>query len=213
MGLGNFIKKLIETNTIWGVRSKKLAGINDYANHITTNVNINSSDNSIDFAPLLVPDFIKIGQYIRVFAGTNDTRLFRVKRVFEGTKIEVHESVNDDIGVRRITARLWEIHDDPSISRPSSTGSTMFNVHNRSDTGLEDASAVAFTYAEHYHDEAITEDDKGEPISTQYNQLGYKSLIKADCCGDVYLEMGPVLIFDDEGNIVLEKKDDNMGVC
>lgn len=213
MGLGNFIKKLIETNTIWGVRSKKIAGINDYANHITTSVSIDSSDNSIDFAPLLVPDFIKIDQYIRVFAGTNDTRLFRVKRVFEGTKIEVYESVNDDIGVRRITARLWEIHDDPSISRPSSTGSTMFNVHNRSDTDLEDGSAVSFTYAEHYHDEAITEDDKGEPISTQYNQLGYKSLIKADCCEDVYLEMGPVLIFDDQGNIVLEKKDDNMGVC
>lgn len=156
MGIGNFIKKLIETNAIWGVRAKQLAGINDAGNVITTSIVVSTTDNSIDFAPLPVPSFFKVGQYIRIFGGPNDSKLLRISKILEGTKLIVEEPVIADSGTRRVTARLWEIHDDPSISRPSSSGSTMFNVHNRDNTGLPDGSALATTYAEHYHDE---EDD------------------------------------------------------
>ena len=217
MGLSNFIKKLIETNTIWGVRAKKLAGINDAANTLTTSVVISSVDNSIDFSPNTVPSFIKVGengQYIRVFGGTNDSGLFRVIGI-EGNKIILDEPIVDDSGTRRITSRLWEIHNDPSISRPSSTGSTMYNVHNRDTTGLNDASAVAITYAEHYHDEPETDtDDLGEILSHEYNELGCKSMVRADCCDNPYIPLGPQIVFDDDGNVLRERHDDNgIGAC
>jgi hypothetical protein len=173
MGIGNFIKKLIETNAIWGVRAKQLAGINDAGNVITTSIVVSTTDNSIDFAPLPVPSFFKVGQYIRIFGGPNDSKLLRISNILEGTKLIVEEPVIADSGTRRVTARLWEIHDDPSISRPSSTGSTMFNVHNRQPTNVpEDASALAFTFAEHYHDEEGPEDDFGYLVEDQYVPYG-----------------------------------------
>ena len=217
MGLSNFIKKLIETNTVWGVRAKKLAGINDFANTITANVVISSVDNSIDFSPNPVPSFVKIrdsAQYIRIFGGTNDTGLFRIVDI-QNNKLIVDGPVVNDSGTRRVSSRLWEIHNDPSISRSSSTGSTMYNVHNRDTTGLDDASAVALTYAEHYHDEPGTEkDDPGEILSHEYNQLGCKSMVRAGCCDNPYIPLGPQIVFDDDGNVLRERHDDDgIGVC
>lgn len=176
MGIGNFIKKLIETNAIWGVRAKQLAGINDAGNVITTSIVVSTTDNSIDFAPLPVPSFFKVGQYIRIFGGPNDSKLLRISNILEGTKLIVEEPVIADSGTRRVTARLWEIHDDPSISRPSSSGSTMFNVHNRDNTGLPDGSALATTYAEHYHDEENDLTEMFVPVSniTSSNAKGIK---------------------------------------
>lgn len=214
MALGNFIKKLIETNTIWGVRAKQLAGINDAANTSTSSVVMSSADSSIDFAPSKAPSFFKENQYIRVVGGTNDSRLLRVDKI-QGTKVIVEETLIDDSGTRRITARLWEIHDDPRISRPSSSGSTMFNVHNRDNTGREDGSALATAYAEHYHDEPGTSlDDLGEIISTEYNSIGCKNLVQADCCEKPFVELGPTVMFDDNGNVLRERHDDDgNGVC
>lgn len=211
MGLSNFIKKLIETNTIWGVRAKKLAGINDFNNIITTSIVTSSIDNSIDFAPNAVPPFIKantVGQYIRIIGGPNDSGLFMVTSIV-GSKALVAEPIVNDSGVRTITARLWEIHNDTSISRSSSTGSTIYNVHNRDTTTAPgDASAVALTFAEHYHDDPDTElDNPGELLSHEYNELGCKNLVKSDCCDQPYIELGPQLIFDDDGNVLREVND------
>jgi hypothetical protein len=212
MSVSKFLKQFIIWDVLFGARTKKLAGINDSNNQIQENVTFSDVDNSVNF-PGKVPYWFQVDEYFRVFGGDNDGRLFRVKEI-QFDKVITHENLINDTGVRQLDARLWVVHNDPKISRPTSTGSTMFNVHNRENTITpDDASSLAFAFAEHYHDESGTEDDKGEPISTQYNQLGYKSLIKADCCEDIYLEMGPVLIFDDEGNIILEKKDDNTGVC
>lgn len=202
---------MIETNTIWGVRAKQLAGINDGANHITSSVVFSSVDNSLDFAPASMPSFFKEKQYIRIFGGANDTRLFRIKAI-QGTKLIVDESVINDTNVVRVSARLWEVHNDPKISRSSSTGSTMFNVHNRDNTGREDGSALATAYAEHYHDEEGTEDDIGEIISTEYNELGCKSKVTADCCDAPLVDLGPQLIFDDEGNVMRVRKEE-LGDC
>lgn len=212
MSASKFLKQLFIWDVLFGARTKKLAGINDSNNKIQENVTFSDTDNSITF-PGEVPKWFQVDGFFRVFGGGNDGRLFRVKEI-QFDKIITYENIISDSGLRQLDARLWVVHNNRKISRPTSTGSTMFNVHNRQNTNTpDDASAIAFTFAEHYHDEDGIEDDKGEPISTQYNQLGYKSLIKADCCEDIYLEMGPVLIFDDEGNIILEKKDDNIGVC
>lgn len=217
MGLSNFIKKLIETNTIWGVRSKKLAGVNDFNNTLITSIVTSSIDNSIDFSPNPPPSFIKDGeflQYIRIIGGTNDSGLFKVDFI-QGNKVFTVEPLLNDSGIRRITARLWEIHNNPLISRSSSTGSTIYNVHNRDTTGLEDASAVAITFAEHYHDEPENEfDDEGEILSHEYNVLGCKNLVQADCCDMPHIPLGPQIVFDDSGNVLKERHDDNgVGIC
>ena len=215
MGLSNFIKKLIETNTIWGVRAKKLAGINDFANITTTSVVMSSIDNSIDFAPNKPPAFIKansVGQFIRIIGGANDSGLFEIISIV-GTKVITLQPLVNDSGVRTLSARLWQIHDDTSISKSSSTGSTIYNVHNRNTTGLDDASAVALTFAEHYHDDPATEEDNpGELLSHEYNELGCKNLVRADCCDMPYIELGPQMVFEDEGNVLKAVNDEN-GVC
>lgn len=212
MALSNFLKKLIIFDVIWGTRSKKLAGINDFNNVITENVTFSSVDNSITF-PTPVPFFFQEGEYFRIFGGANDGRLFRAKEI-NGNRLVMFETPISESNSVRLDARLWVVHNDPKISRPTSTGSTMFNVHNRQPTNVpEDASALAFTFAEHYHDEEGTEDDVGEIISTEYNELGYKSKVLADCCDEIKVDLGPQLIFDDEGNVIRVKKDDDLEVC
>lgn len=207
------MKKLIVFDVIWGTRSKKLAGINDANNVIQESVTFDSGDNSVQFPTPTVPDFFQQDQYFRVFGGANDGRLLRIKEI-QGSKIITYENVVADTGSFSLDARLWVVHNNSQISKPTSTGSTMFNVHNRDHTTVEgDASKLAITFSEHYHDEATEQDDKGKLISTEYNVLGCKSVIKADCCGDNYVELGPQLIFDDEGSPIMVKEDPDLGVC
>lgn len=206
------MKKLIIFDAIWGTRSKKLAGINDSNNSTNENVTFSDVDNSITFASF-VPEFFQEDQYFRVFGGPNDSRLFRVKEI-QGNRLITYENLINGTGAITLDARLWVVHNNSSISKSTSTGSTMFNVHNRAPTGISgDASELAITFSEHYHDESGTEDDNGEPISTEFNSMGCKSLVKADCCEDQYVELGPQLIFDDEGNIIKEKPEQDLGVC
>lgn len=213
MSLSNFLKKLIIFDAIWGTRSKKLAGINDFNNLINQNVTFSSVDNSITFPTPEVPDFFQEDQYFRVFGGANDGRLLRVQEI-QGSRLITYETPIDESGTVTLDARLWVVHNNPRISRPTSTGSTMFNVHNRQDTGIEgDASKLAITFAEHYHDEEGSEDDVGEIISTEYNELGCKSKVIADCCDSIQVDLGPQLVFDNDGNVMRVKKDDNLGVC
>lgn len=212
MSASKFLKQFFIWDVIFGARSKKLAGINDGNNLISEVVTFSDVDNSITF-PGETPSFFQENQYFRVFGGSNDSRLFRVQEV-QFNKIITVENLINDSGTRTLDARLWVVHNNSKISRPTSTGSTMFNVHNRDTTGVDgDASAIALTYAEHYHDEDGIEDDKGVLISTQYNQLGCKSKVQADCCDEPFIELGPQLIFDDEGNALIEKIDDDTGVC
>jgi|VirMetMinimDraft_7_1064189.scaffolds.fasta_scaffold18528_2 hypothetical protein len=212
MSASKFLKQFLIWDVLFGARTKKLAGINDSNNQIDEIVTMSDVDDSITF-PGEVPKWFQVGEYFRIFGGANDSRLFRVKEI-QFDKVITQESLVSDSGSRRMDARLWVVHNDTRISRPTSTGSTMFNVHNRDISPTpDDASAIALTFAEHYHDEEGIEDDKGIPISTEYNQLGYRNLIKADCCEDLYVDLGPTLVFDDEGNIVQEKIDSDTGVC
>ena len=207
------MKKLIVFDVVWGTRSKKLAGINDANNVIQQSVTFDSGDNSVQFPTPTVPDFFQQDQYFRVFGGANDGRLLRIKEI-QGSKLITYENVVDDSGSFKLDARLWVVHNNSKISRSTSTGATMFNVHNRDFTSTEgDACKLAITFAEHYHDEAGAQDDKGILMSTEYNALGCKSLVKADCCDSPYVELGPTLIFDDNGTPMMMKIDDNTGVC
>lgn len=212
MSAPKFLKQFFIWDVIFGAKTKKLAGINDGFNVIQENVVISDVDNSITF-PNETPKFFQVDEYFRIFGGDNDGSLFRVKEI-QFNKVITYENVISDSGTRQLDARLWVVHNNTKISRPTSTGSTMFNVHNRQNTNTpEDASAIAFTFAEHYHDEEGAEDDKGVLVSTEYNQIGCKNLAIASCCDNVKLELGPTLIFDNEGNAILQKIDEDTGVC
>lgn len=212
MALSNFLKKLIVFDVVWGTRSKKLAGINDGNNFINTSIISSSVDNSFKFV-MQVPSFFQKDQYFRVFGGANDSRLFKIKEI-KGDKIITYEGVVDGISNIKLDARLWVVHNNPKVSRSTSTGSTMFNVHNRNTSGVDgDASALALTFAEHYHDENGEEDDKGVLVSTLYNEVGCTTQGIANCCGNLKVNLGPSLIFDDEGNAIMQKIDDDMEIC
>lgn len=147
-----FIKKLLIFDVIFGSRTKKLAGINDKDNVITTDVVISNVDNSITFPNNNLPDFLrKEGVYFRITGGPNNNALFTVKS-FSLNKLFVNETVQNDTASRTVDARLWVVHKDNSISRKSPTGGTMFNVDNMSDTGNAcDGSQIAKVYTSHYH--------------------------------------------------------------
>jgi len=212
MSASKFLKQFLIWDVRFGARTKKLAGINDFNNVIQETVTFSDVDNSVQF-PGKVPGWFQVDEYFRVFGGPNDSRLFKVKEI-QYDKVISYENMINDSGSRNLDARLWVVHNNTTISRSTSTGSTMFNVHNRDITTTpNDASAIAYSFAEHYHDEETLADDDGIPVSTEYNELGYKSLVKADCCTDVHVSLGPTLVFDDEGNLILQKEDSDTGVC
>lgn len=162
-----FIRKLLIFDVIFGARTKKLTGINDKDNVITTDVVIDSADNSITFTNNDLPKFLKEDVYFRVFTGPNNNELFRVKSI-DLNKVFVYETVQDDTNTRTIDARLWQVHNDNSISRKSPTGGTMFNVDNMNDTGVEcDGSGIAKAYTSHYH--------SPEPRKTNVEPIGEKN--------------------------------------
>lgn len=149
--LRSFIKKLLLFDVIFGARTKKLAGINDKDNLITTDLVISSTDDSIAFTNNDLPSFLKVNSYFRIFGGPNNNDLFRVQDI-SGNKLYVYENVSNDTNSRTIDARFWIVHDDNSISRKSPTGGTMFNVDNTDDTGVEcDGSQISKVYTSHYH--------------------------------------------------------------
>lgn len=69
--LSNLIKRLIELDVIWGVRSKKLAGINDKNNYYTrSGITFDSSTNTITIPSVSsVPNWAVDGKYFRVYDG------------------------------------------------------------------------------------------------------------------------------------------------
>jgi len=214
MSISEFLKQFVIWDVIFGARSKKLSGINDGNNRATSEVIFSSIDNSITFQNN-VPRFFQRDSYFRVFGGTNDSRLLRVLEI-QNNRIITYENLINDNGLRTLDARLWVVHNNSKISRPTSTDSTMFNVHNRDITMIEgDASAIALTFAEHFHDEKGPEDDIGKIISTEYNELGYRSKVLADCCEEeIYVDLGPQLIFDEKGDVIrMNKQDEEIGVC
>jgi len=150
------MRKLLVFDVIFGARTKKLAGINDKKNFITTDVVISDSDNSITFTSIELPSFFKIDGYFRIFGGPNNKELFRIRDI-NGNKILTYENVTNDSTARTLDARLWVVHEDNSISRKGPTGGTMFNLDNMEDTGVDcDASQIANIYISHYHTDHAT---------------------------------------------------------
>lgn len=152
MNWTDLIKKIIGLDVIFGAKSKKLAGINDAAFIITTDIVLDTVDDSITFTNNDMPEWVQKDRYFRVFGGLNDDILYRVKEVVSSNKIEVYENIITDVGNYTLDARLWQVHNDNTITRKSPTGGTMYNLDNLNNTGIEgDGSYLAKVPVVHYH--------------------------------------------------------------
>ena len=148
-----FIKNLLTHGVIFGLKSKKLTGINDSTHLFTGTLDIQAPD-KITF-PSEVPSFVTENRYFRITdgGGANEGLLFRVASV-DGDTITVNtgtSSVIDFLGTATLDARFAIVHDDQTISKLSTKGSTIFNMGNHTGTGLEDCSNIATAAADHYH--------------------------------------------------------------
>lgn len=223
-GWSSLVKRLLTLNTIFGSRATKLAGINDFNNFEVGNF-IFAGPNQITF-PGTLPAWVTAQnsgpRKFRITAGggANNTAIFTIASFSGNTVTTVENTVLPFTGITQADGRLWAIIDDPSIARPSSTGSTMYNVHNRTPTPLGgDASEVAIVYAEHFHEKPPElEEDKDdlppEILFHRRNEVGEKSVIVSDCSGKT-LDIGPLVVVDRCGNAVRSRKraKDPIDVC
>jgi hypothetical protein len=220
MSVGNFIKKLIKANALFGGKKVKLAGIPDNNNVISGNAVIDSGTNTITF-PTAAPSWLVEGKYFQVTSGGgyNDGALFRVLKRQTNTVIELDTTdphVFDPIdysGPITFDGRIWRIINDESIAKESpETGNTIFNVNKFDWNMREDGSGVAQQFVEHYHDEdglggngidGIL-DILGEPMFHTRNQVG-KELCYNDPKSGLEQPFGPLPVVDRNGNQVKSK--------
>ena len=149
MNFFGFIKRLHIFDVIWGIKTKKIAGVNDGSSYLDVYATVDGVENSVDVGT--VPEYLRPGTYFRLFGGPDDGSLFEIDRVL-GSKIFTVESLQSYAGNVTLDARMWVVHDDKDISRQSANGGTKFNLDNFSDTGRDDGSGIACAYATHYHD-------------------------------------------------------------
>jgi len=208
------IKKFISFGVLFGGPAKKLAGINDFANLMVGVFTFNPTGNIVTF-PQPLPVWAKPDRYFRVTdgGGSNNTALFKIKTIDPLTNtVEVFQPVDSFSGLATLDGRIWAIIDNSAIAKASSTGSTIFNVHNRNSTGIPDGSGIALTYAEHYHDEPETEQDQGEIISHLRNEAGGLSMV-TDSCTNQLVDVGPLVVIDSEGVVVRARTDNPVNSC
>jgi len=205
---GQLIKRYIGTNVIFGSRATKLAGINDFGN-LHTGVVTFTAPNTITFVgplPLFLQTVTGVGKVFKITAGggANNGALFRLISIAGNTITVSNTVVINFTGSATFDGRIWNVIDDPSIARSTSTGATMYNVHNRdASILLNDASEVAYVFAEHYHDIPAIPDphDADEIMFHLYNEMGERSMVTSSCSG-VQLDIGPLAVVDWCGNVV-----------
>ena len=198
------IKKFIALDTIWGGRSKKLAGINDSNNYTTGNFVFTAGTNIIQF-PGTLPEWVVADKYFRITfgGGLNNTALYRILGIdFDNNTIITHENIQSFTGGATLDGRLWVVINDATIARSTNSGATMYNVHNRTTTGKDDSSGIGLVFAEHFHDEPEPAADEGEILTHIYNEIGTKHMSLDSCNHDVKIEIGPLIVVDRQGNVV-----------
>ena len=183
MALSGFIRRLVQTDTVFGSEAKKLSGINDGSTRVfDMSVHFNPDSNTIELTNLETPEAWMVpGKYFRINldgfnfppppespgepetirGNTNHFRLFRILNVtnnFNRVQFELDstapgaDTLIDEIRVGGIVdGRISTIINDPTIARPSETGSTIFNLDVQRSTGIEDGSGVSNKFAGHYH--------------------------------------------------------------
>ena len=173
MALSSFIKQLLQTDSLFGAKSKKLAGINDSALEIgypTADVTIvdTTSEFSLSITTIdpAIPSWLQPNKYFLFDLPalpelpTTRLRVDSVEQLSDGYKIFIQRtapgteplptSFTNPVSVR-LDGRIFAIIKDVFIAREATNGSTMFNLDSNISDGLEDGSGVAIKYASHYH--------------------------------------------------------------
>ena len=204
---GTLIKRFIGTNVIFSSRATKLAGINDF-NSIYSAASVTfTAPNIITFVgppPLFLQTISGVEKIFKITGGggPNNGAVFRLLSVAGSTITVSNTAVINFSGAATLDGRIWKVIDDDTIARSTSTGSTMYNVHNRTATALgNDASEVAYVFAEHYHLEPKIKPPVDEILFHQYNEIGERSMVMGDCSGKK-IDIGPLCVVDNCGNAV-----------
>ena len=173
MALSSFIKQLLQTDSLFGAKSKKLAGINDsaledgYPSAVVTIVDTTSEFSlSITTIPNIIPSWLQPNKYFLFDLPalpelpTTRLRVDSVEQLSDGYKIFIQRnapgtetlptSFTNPVSVR-LDGRIFAIIKDVFIAKEATNGSTMFNLDSNISDGLEDGSGVAIKYASHYH--------------------------------------------------------------
>lgn len=202
MGLGQFIKKLIEANALFGTAKNKIAGIQDKFNIITDTAIFNATDNSLTFSGA-VPTWMVENKYFRITAGGggNYENLLQVKKIVNSSKIIVFENLLPFTGQVTLDGRMAIVHNDPNISRLGVDGNTIFNIDNVNSTGLPDGSAIATVSVGHYHSSSETADITDDILTHTQNAAG-SQLMTYDINSGQHIEDGPFIVIDNDGNVV-----------
>lgn len=201
------IKRLTGVNTIFSGRATKLAGINDFTVVSNESSVVFTAPDKITF-PGTVPAFLQTltgtGKVFKITigGGLNNGSTFRMTGISGNTITVSNTVVRDYVGPATLDGRIWVVINDPMIARSTSTGSTMYNVHNRDSTPLGgDASEVAYVFAEHYHDEPKEPEPVDEMLFHQYNEISERSFVTSSVTG-TSLDIGPLPVVDNCGNVI-----------
>ena len=206
----SLIKRLTGINTIFGGRATKLAGINDFQCVSDETSLTFTSPNMITFSgpiPAFLQNMTGTGKVFKVTfgGGPNNGSVFRMTGLSGNTVTVSSSLVYNFTGPATLDGRIWMVINDERIAKSTSTGSTMYNVHNRQNSVLgNDASEVAYVFAEHYHLENEEEKPVDEIVFHQYNEIGEHSMITSSCSSHS-LDIGPLVIVDNCGNAVRTK--------
>ena len=177
MALRDTLKRWWIFDVLFDTRTKKLAGINDFANVTTDIVTFDSATSAIIFAGP-PPSWLILNKWLRVTSGGggNTGNVFKVTKVLPD-RVLVAPVVVDFSGQATMDGRIWKVINDSTIAQGTTTGSTMYNVHNRDHTLNDgDASEIALTFAEHYHNTAPPPGPDYTAILTQI-ELDLQALI------------------------------------
>ena len=206
----SLIKRLHAINTLFSARAYKLGGVNDFNNHI--------SGDFIFVAPnkIVFPGEVPVWMYtsptsskwfrITLGGGGNGNAIFQYLSHSGSTVTVTQNSVVNFTGFSTIDGRIWAVINDPYIAKPTSTGSTMFNVHNRQSTTIPgDGSGVSVSFAEHYHDEFDPETDIPEIIMHKRNGIAEIPSAPGGCTGKI-MPIGPFTVVDRKGRVIRVRK-------
>lgn len=200
-----FVKRLVSLNTVFGTRAVKLAGINDSNNFIEGNFQF-IAPNQIVFPGAAPPEWLTNGSgpgkvfRITEGGGPNSTALFRYESHIGNVVTVADSGVQNFTGSAKADGRIWATVDDPKIARATSTGATMYNVNNRSETSVPgDTSEVALALAEHYHEVEIP-----RIIMHRRNHIGEIPVLPGNCSG-IALPIGPFNVVDRCGNVIMTR--------
>jgi len=222
-----FIKKLIEVGGIFGQKSKKLTGVNDFDAKMIANNAIFDNNTSTITVPntTYVPDWLnKKGDFFRSYSGSykqytdvmpiqtseNNFKLFKIlSSDVIGTNLIIRidpqfSSVSSGVFNVKLDGRLAVVHNDPNISKLTESGGTMFSVENNKTTGLDDGSSIALANIEHYHptDAKTVSNISNSIITHELNSRGRKHYTK-DAEQNIMVELEPLVVVDNDGNVVI----------